>query len=142
MSLESLEERILDLEKLTRNLALEVKNESEGPMYSYCIDILNKIKTPAVVISKDYNLIYMNEAGIKYFKQDLITCGLKIHSKCYKELYNLDNVCEEYIVKKSIENKHVYMYNTKLHNDNKYLIVVIPLIYNGTSGAIQLYVPQ
>lgn len=142
MSLEVLEDRLIDLEKLTYSLAREVNEKQFGKSYAYCIDILSKIKTPTAIISKDYKIIYMNEASLKHIEEDLGKKQLHMGKLCYKEIFGIDSVCDNCAVKKSIEERRVYISNYESKKGTKYLIICVPLIYNGTSGAIEIFVPQ
>lgn len=142
MSLSKLEQKLYDLDELTKKLAVEVRDNSLGFTYQACVDILSRIKTPATIISNEYNIIYLNSSALELFKKDLDSQEVTFGKLCYKELYGINDVCNKCPVKHSIENKKVYIVDYTSPKGEKYLLISIPLAYNGTSGAIELFVPQ
>jgi hypothetical protein len=142
MSLEKLENHIQELENITHKLALEVHRGVHGPTYEFCQLVLNNLQTPALIIGNTYEIIYLNNCARKYIKEKT-DISVRLGKTCYKEVFNLNDVCNGCPVKLAIDNRKVYFVDfISPKTSLKYSVICIPLIYDGVAGAIEIIIPK
>ena len=124
------------LKRLTQELANEIKCEETGPALEFCKLILSSIKSPSVIINKDFKVVYLNDVAIKLgLKYGIDTT---LGTKCYKARYNLDKPCKDCpLVKETREIQNIKWKSP--HSGITYMITTIPLLYNGVSGVIKIF---
>jgi len=136
-------ENLNKLNRLTKELAEEIKYEETGPALKFCKLILGSIKSPAFIIDKDYNLIYGNPEAERLGKKYNVFTKSGIGKKCYEVQYpGQGGPCKDCPAIKAIKTKKVE--NTEWKSKNSkitYMVTDIPLVYNGVSGVIEILNP-
>ena len=142
MSIKKLENNIQDLEVITRKLALEVHKGVHGPTYEFCQLVLNNLQTPALIIGNNYEIVYLNDCA-RQFIEEKLNVSIRLGKTCYKEAFNLDDVCKGCPVKMAIDNRKVYFVDFLSPKTSlRYSVICIPLIYDGVAGAIEIIIPK
>lgn len=130
------------LRELTTELAEEIKH-GNGDLLSFLEMIFDYIDgTYIEVITTNHELLYVNPWGRKQIKD---TLGIEINNsneRCYKKIWGADEPCSWCPLNQAINERRVICLNkvsaVPISSDYRYVITVIPLFYNGSSGAIIL----
>ena len=134
-------QRNLDtLDKLTKELADEIHNETNGHVMQLLCLIFDKLKTYCMIIRNDDTIIYINPSLAKYTKSHKLSCrsGMK-----WYEVWGMDKPKNDIAHKVAIKERKVTIQDyTSPITRNTFNITAIPLLYNGVSGTICLLLPK
>lgn len=138
--MENLNNRINKLKKLTEQLAKEIEYEDNGNVLNLLKLILDSVKSPAFVITKNFDVVFLNkEAGRLGAKYNI---DIDMSKKCYEMQYGLDEPCKNCPVSKALKSKKIENIEwTSSHSGRTYMITDIPLLYNGIAGVIEILNP-
>lgn len=141
--MEKLAPTINRLRELTTELAKEIKHgDGDGEVLNFLEIIFDHIEgTYIEVVTYEYKLLYVNPWGKEQLKDLLDLEIVEDKEYCYKKMWNRDTPCPWCPVEKAIDERRI-IHLRQLAIDNpistnyEYCITVIPLLYNGVSGAI------
>ena len=129
-----------NLKRLTKELAEEVEYQEHGIAFKFIKLILDSIKSPAFIITREYDTVYLNPTAIKMAKKYGISTELGV--KCYNVLFHKDEPCKECPVTRALKTRRVE--NTEWKSPltgKKYMVTDIPLLFNGVAGVIEILNP-
>ena len=123
------------LKKLTKELAHDV-DVGHGNTLDLLKTVFQEVKTPISIVSKSLELVYLNPAARE------LTNGSKnarVGKKCFNEIYGTNKACVCCPVKKVMRSRKVEQIKFKIPGTNqKLLVTCMPLLMNGSSGAIEI----
>ncbi|MBE3094743.1 MAG: hypothetical protein IMZ52_06890 [Actinobacteria bacterium] len=134
----SLEESINNLDRITKEVALEIEHGSSEGILQLVELILDKLDTFGLIIKNDGKIIYVNKSLIAYLKGCNLTAN--IGDNVYNSLLGQEIAPEWCPVKKAIESrKIIFDIFTSPKTGNKYRTICIPLLYDGVSAVIDFF---
>ena len=138
--MDELSQRISNLKNLTRELAEEIEYEKYSHVLDFIKLILDAIKSPAMIITKDYKVIFINKEALKLSKKYKVT--IDYSKTCYEMQYGTDKPCKDCPAKKAIKSRQVENSEWTSHlSGMDYMVTDIPLLFNGVAGVIEVLNP-
>ena len=132
-----LDEQLRYLRKLTEDLAVEVKDEEYGFAYEFCKRLADNIKSFVIMVDKDETVLYMNPSFQKNLKK--IKAKLEVGQKWY-EGWGMDKSPKDFPLEECIKSKMMLIRDYQSPLTGRFLhAVLIPLSYNGVSGAVCIF---
>jgi hypothetical protein len=133
---------MVDLDKLreiTEELANEIHDEERGKIWDLVTLIFDNVDSPVCIFDNECNILYLNPRtiiGLGRVGQD----GNEWIGKNAKDTDGCNNLdCDTCKIKKVLCSRKVETVTyCSPYSDEKFNMVCIPLIYNGTSGVITI----
>ena len=131
----SLEMSINNLDRINKELALELKEKKIGEKLKIVEFILDNLKTKAIIITSDYEILYFNKSFGDFFGK--YNLKVNLGDNWWQKMYDSPIPKEWCPVKEAIASKKVIkkIIDGEI-TKSKYSFVCVPLIYNGISGVI------
>lgn len=140
---ETLTQSINKLKELTVELAEEIRDESDG-LLKFVGTIFDYIEGTCIeVVTTDYELLYISPWTKK--KMHEVNIEVSDRGLCFERIWGMSSPCSWCPVARAVRERKILHINkaeiaVPLTNgtDVEYCVTVIPLVYNGVSGAIVL----
>jgi len=126
------------LKQLTQELAEEIKLGKNGNTFNSICSIFDNLESYVAIVNSDCKLIYLNPSAIRNYKIRT-NMDIKIGDNCLKLLQDNKEFCLDCLSQRCKNQRKVLSeIMTSPNTGIKYWRTCIPLIYNGTSGVIEI----
>jgi hypothetical protein len=134
----NLDERIKNLEVLTRELAYNIIDHESFSVLNFTKFILNEVETPAMITDLKDNIVYVNPP----LRELLEYKGVNVDQEdvpWWTVFWGDENPpSKDWLTKECMDGRKVLHKDlkSKLYKNKRYFITCVPLIYNGVSGVL------